>query len=124
MSRVLTDKKMLIKELSIASGFSKDTLRYYEKLGIIRGIQRQDNGYREYDNNALLALEIVHLSKDLGFTLHEIKSHVGQLVYKNIPKSDFKKIMKGKLHEIDKKIEELNQIKGRIHIMIESYSAK
>lgn len=66
---------MKIGELSRQSGFSKDTLRYYEKIGLIQLTkeQRGANNYRIYDGRILQELSLIKRLKKVGFTLNEIK---------------------------------------------------
>ena len=66
---------MRIGELSKISGFSKDTLRYYQQLGFFEGVVRQgENNYREFSMEALEILELIKESKLYGFTLRENKA--------------------------------------------------
>ena len=120
MSREVADKKMLIGELSYASGFSKDTLRYYEKLGILKCANRKNNSYREYGYETLRILEVIHVGKDLGFTLSEIKKFIEDIFYNDPDNKRQKVILRAKLHEIDKQIEELKQVRKRLEIMIKT----
>lgn len=66
---------MLIGELSRRSGFSRDTIRYYEKLALIAvgRDRRADNGYKNYSVEILERLQHIHLLKKCGFTLLEIR---------------------------------------------------
>jgi DNA-binding transcriptional MerR regulator len=120
MSREITDKKMLIGELSHMSGFSKDTLRYYEKIGIIKGVGRKNNSYREYGYETLKILEVVHVSKDLGFTLMEVRKFIEEIFYNDPDRKRQRVILRAKLHEIDRQIEELKQVRKRLEIMIKT----
>ena len=69
------DKKMKIPigKLSERSGASTDTIRYYEKLGVLGKADRAANGYRVYGEEALRVLLFVRRAKVMNFTLEEIK---------------------------------------------------
>lgn len=64
---------MLIGELAQKSGLSRDTIRFYEKEGLIRlgRKQRRENNYKEYDEAALERLQLIKRIKNFGFTLQE-----------------------------------------------------
>ena len=64
---------MLIGELSAKTGLSRDTIRFYEKQGLIRVSrkQRRNNNYKEYPEEVLNRLLTVKRLKGLGFTLNE-----------------------------------------------------
>ena len=60
-------------QISMKTGIPKDTLRYYDKLGMISP-KRHENGYRYYDDNDLSALQYVTVMKYAQFTLSDIKA--------------------------------------------------
>lgn len=64
---------MLIGELSAKTGLSRDTIRFYEKQGLIsvNRKQRRDNNYKEYSYEMLERLLTVKRLKNFGFTLNE-----------------------------------------------------
>ncbi len=66
---------MLIGEVAVQTGFSKDTIRYYEKIGLIKFAkwQRGENNYRQFDETMLHRLFQIKSLKNFGFTLNEIK---------------------------------------------------
>ena len=65
---------LLIGDLARRSGFSVETLRYYDRAGIIRPKRRNpETGYRYYDDSALRALAFIRRAKQAGFTLGEIR---------------------------------------------------
>lgn len=63
---------MRIGELAQRSGLSRDTLRYYERLGLLDFVSRHDNNYREYADEALDKLELIKKGKSIDLTLREI----------------------------------------------------
>ena len=66
---------MKIGELSEQSGFSRDTIRYYQELGLFENhVKRGENSYREFSQEALEILKLIEESKHYGFTLRENKA--------------------------------------------------
>ena len=65
---------MLIGELVERSGLTKDTIRFYEKKGLItlEKKSRRENNYKEYSEQVLEKLMLIRRLKKMGFTLHEI----------------------------------------------------
>lgn len=104
---------MLIGELSKRSEFSRDTIRYYEKLGIlVAGTERRaDSSYKNYPVAALERLHQIRRLKDCGFTLLEIGRLLtpdrNDLACTNLPAQLTEKIGK-----IDEKIKELLEFKA------------
>lgn len=66
---------MLIGILALESGFSRDTIRYYEKIGLLRLPKkaRRENNYKEYSPAILSRLRAIRELKQIGFTLAEIQ---------------------------------------------------
>ena len=64
---------MKIAEFEQKVGLSRDTLRYYEKKGLLSPPKRGENGYRYYGEEQLHELAFIIKGKAIGFTLREIK---------------------------------------------------
>ena len=54
-------------------GVAIDTIRYYEREGLLPEPERRASGYRSYDEGAVRQLRFIRRAKDLGFTLEEIR---------------------------------------------------
>lgn len=104
---------MLIGELSRRSGLSRDTIRFYEKNGLIqvtRG-ERRDNNYKEYSEDVLKKLLAVKRIKGFGFTLREI-ADILQLMEINEATCDkLEETISSKIEWIDEQIRLLNATK-------------
>ena len=70
---------MQIKTLEARSGLPRDTLRFYERSGLITQPRRLQNGYREYDEHTLAELKFISAAREVGFTLAEIKRAIPHL---------------------------------------------
>lgn len=64
--------EMTIGALARAAGVNIETVRYYERRGLLAPPARSGSGYRQYDDDALWRLRFVARAKRLGFTLSEI----------------------------------------------------
>lgn len=64
---------MKIAEFENVMGVSRDTLRYYEKIGLLTPPTREANSYRDYGQTQIQDLHFIERGKALGFTLLEIK---------------------------------------------------
>jgi len=61
---------MTIGELARKADVNVQTIRYYERQGLLLDAHRwPDSGYRDFDDEALLRLRFIRSAKDLGFTL-------------------------------------------------------
>ncbi|TDW28397.1 heavy metal-responsive transcriptional regulator [Cryobacterium psychrophilum] len=65
---------MLIGEVAAVLGVHRQTIRFYEKQGLLRAPHRQLNGYRDYDPTVISRLNFIHSGQAAGLTLAEITS--------------------------------------------------
>ena len=63
---------MKIGELSERTGLTPSRIRFYERIGLLKAVQRQPNGYRTYPTEAVLVLDLVATAQKAGFSLDEI----------------------------------------------------
>lgn len=65
-----------IQDVSRKTGLSAHTLRYYEKEGLIKGVERSNGGFRQYTDEDLEALGLICCLKNTGMSLQEIARFV------------------------------------------------
>jgi MerR family mercuric resistance operon transcriptional regulator len=65
---------MKISEAAAASGCHYETVRYYERIGLLTKPERQPNGYRHYTTRQLGQLRFIARSRELGFSLDETRT--------------------------------------------------
>lgn len=116
-----------IKQTARITGLSTDTLRYYEKEGVIAP-KRCENGYRYYDENDIAALKYIVVMKYAHFTLSEMKSM--EELQKREPgvhcNEIAKQILSGKADQLRKAIlnyQKIEMLFGEILPMIENADA-
>lgn len=97
-----------IGELAKQFGINTDTLRFYEKQGLLMPSNVGNNGYRYYSDNDAQTLGFILRAKAIGFSLNDIKSLLSIEVDKaNNECSDVKELVDDKLAQVTKKIQEL-----------------
>lgn len=104
---------MQIGELSRRSGFSRHTLRFYEKRGLIRSLRRP-NGYRDYPEGILVLLDYIRTAQSLGFTLAEIEDELPTLFAQGLSQHRVAELLRGKLAAIDERISGLTELRERL----------
>lgn len=107
---------MLIGELSKRTGLSRDTIRFYEKQGLIN-VGRRDrrvNNYKEYSETVLKRLLLLNKIKSYGFTLKE-SAEIISLLEANLGTCDqISRAADKKVAVIDRKVKELLQLRGSL----------
>jgi len=116
---------MLIGELSKKTGFSRDTIRYYEKLGLIQTADRAGhfNNYKNYTEAVLKRLLAIRKIKDYGFTLQETQNMLILFEEGVLEHERGNRYIKRKIALINNKIKELYNIKKRLEEIINCNTA-
>lgn len=104
---------MQIGELAAATGLSRDTLRFYEKRGLLAP-RRGGNGYRDYPPEAVQWMRYVRTAQSLGFTLAEIEADLPLLADADASAPRLRDALQGKLREIDRRVEGLVALRGEL----------
>jgi DNA-binding transcriptional MerR regulator len=105
---------MLIGELAAQAEVNIQTVRLYERLGLLKKPRRLPSGYRDYSADAVQLIRFIKRTQKLGFTLSEIKT-LGELrVQGNYSVNDMRDIAQAKLAEIDEKILHLQAMRNAI----------
>lgn len=108
---------MQIGELAEAAGVSRDTLRYYEKRGLLAA-RRGANGYRDYPAEAADWLRYIRMAQALGFTLQEIEADLPLLTAQGggaaATAAALRAALQAKLAEIERRIDGLQALRGEL----------
>ncbi len=104
---------MLIGQLVKQSGLSKDTIRFYEKHGLIEVSrkERRSNNYKEYSNDILSKLITIKRLKNFGFTLNEISGLLDLIEMDEATCNAVSHKISEKVDLLDEKIRELIEIR-------------
>ncbi|WP_454689806.1 MerR family transcriptional regulator [Achromobacter aloeverae] len=65
---------MKIGELAQRTGLAPSRIRFYERIGLLKAVKRQENGYRSYPDDAVLALKLIVAGQRAGFSLDELRA--------------------------------------------------
>ncbi len=110
-----------IGELANKLSVSTDTLRYYEKHGLLEPCSRTATGYRLYNSDNLRSLRFILSAKKCGFTLSDIKDLLSIKIDKtNHSCHDVKSFTEQKLHQVEEKIKELNVIQSSLQQLVQA----
>ena len=88
-----------------------ETLRYYERRGLIPAPKRKASGYRLYSEDYVARIQFIKRSQALGFTLKEIKELLSLRVDPETSCDQVREKAEAKTHEIDEKIKDLQRMK-------------
>jgi MerR family mercuric resistance operon transcriptional regulator len=105
-----TEKKLTIGKLADASKVTVETIRFYERKGLIEQPAKQ-GGFRYYSQDLIKRIWFIKRSQELGFTLKEAKELLELTVKKESKCNDILAKTEVKITEIDAKIKDLKKMK-------------
>ena len=107
---------MLIGEVAQKTGFSRDTIRYYEKIGLIKvgKKNRRANNYKEYPDSVVDQLLMIKKIKAFGFTLKEVEEFLVLDGADLLSCDSVSELIQAKLEFIDRQISSLLAVKSRL----------
>lgn len=113
-------KPLSIGEVAKRSGVGIETVRYYEREGLLSEPERKASGYRQYDPEAVRLLKFIRRAKQLGFTLKEIKSLLTLRETKSATRADVREQAQAKLADIDEKIRDLSNMRSALQTLVDT----
>ncbi len=109
---------MKIGELAQRSGVNIDTVRYYEREGLLPKAARLKSGYRVYDDDDVRRLRFVRRAKALGFTLPEVRELLSFSAQRGDDMGPMRAAAKEKLAAVDLKLAELSRIRQGLEALV------
>lgn len=108
-----------IGEVAKATGIGIETIRFYERKGLLDEPDRKPSGYRQYDESEVARLRFIRRSKELGFTLSEINELLSLWFDTETKCSDVRTKAQTKIEEIEEKVKTLNGMKRSLKKLID-----
>ena len=108
-----------IGKLAKACGVNIDTVRYYERKGLLAPLERTESGYRIYNEESIKRLDFVRRAQALGFTLAEINELLTISESTEADCADIRDYTKEKITEIEDRIADLVKIKESLKALSE-----
>lgn len=107
-------KPLTIGQVARRTGVGVETLRFYEREGLIAEPPRRASGYRQYPEDAVSRVRFIRRAKELGFSLKEIRELLCLRVDPSTTCADIKRRTEAKIAHIEEKIRALQTIQGAL----------
>lgn len=113
-------KKLRISELAKKAKVNIETIRYYERRGLIPEPPRSESGYRQYSEETVERIKFIKSAQELGFSLKEILELLSLRLDPNTTCREIKERAEAKISEIEEKIGVLQRMKKALMKLIET----
>ncbi len=110
---------MTIGQVAKKAGIGIETIRFYERKGLIDEPPRKESGYRQYDAGVVDRLVFIQQAKMLGFTLAEIQELLSLKISPETTSREIKKIAEAKLVDIEAKVKMLRRMQRTLKKLVE-----
>ena len=105
---------LTIGKVAHSAGLAIDTVRYYEREGLLEKPARSASGYRHYRPDVIARLRFIRQAKDLGFSLSEIKELLALRVAPGKSCADVRARARQKIADVEQRIAQLDRVKGAL----------
>ena len=107
-----------IGEVANKSHVGVETVRFYEREGLIALPQRNVSGYRQYSESAIKQIQFIQHAKTLGFSLKEIRELIKLKSTRDARCKSIKSTAKAKIADIQEKIDALKRMKMALEPLV------
>lgn len=114
---------MTIAEVSKITGLTADTLRYYERIGLISNVERKSSGVRDYSDQNLKRIGFLKCMRSAGMPLEKLVEYVNLFEEGEHSVSARKELLVEQKTILDSKIQELEETRTRLNNKIENYES-
>ena len=111
---------MKIGELATRAGVPIDTVRYYERQGLLPQPPRQPSGYRSFQASDVVRLRFVTRAKALGFTLQDVRDLLALSSRREDDMGSLKQAAQQKLAGVEAKLAELTRIRDGLRTLVQA----
>jgi len=111
---------MKIGQVAANVGVNIDTLRYYERRGLLAEPKRRPSGYRDYPADTVPLVRFIKRAQELGFTLAEIEELISfRAVDPARRRSDVRALAEAKIRDVDQKLMRLQSMRAALATLVE-----
>ncbi|WP_096703363.1 helix-turn-helix domain-containing protein [Magnetospirillum sp. 15-1] len=111
------NRGLTIGALGKATSVNIETIRYYERIGLLSQPDRTAAGYRQYSGDDLRRLSFIRKGRDLGFSIEAIRALLRLAEHPEQPCEDADRLASAHLAEVERKIEELGRLRDALREM-------
>jgi Cu(I)-responsive transcriptional regulator len=109
---------MNIGQAAKASGVSAKMIRHYESVGLFRKAARTESGYRQYTAAEVSTLRFIRQSRDLGFSIEQIRELLGLWQDRKRPSRQVRALAQAHIEDLDEKLKELQSMKATLEHLV------
>ena len=110
---------LTIGQVAKQTGIGIETIRFYERKGLIDEPPRRESGYRQYTDDVIRQLTFIQQAKTLGFSLNEIQELLSLRSQPGVSSREIKQMAETKLDDIEQKIKMLKRMQKSLKNLVD-----
>jgi len=111
-------KSYHIGDIARLLGLTADTLRYYEKIGLLPRVSRNGSGLRSYTERDVSRLRFIQRAQKMGFSLAEIAQLLAMRDNPQRARESVRKLTAAKFDEVEARLQELTLLRNEMHLLL------
>lgn len=118
MTKTTIEKRYRIGDMARLLGLSADTLRYYEKIGLLPCVGRSVSGLREYGERDVSRLRFIQRAQKMGFSLAEIAHLLAMRENPQQARDEVRTLTSEKLQEVELHLKDLTLLRDELRLLL------
>jgi Hg(II)-responsive transcriptional regulator len=114
---------MWISEAADQAGVNVQTLRYYERRGLLPKPPRRTSGYRDYRDDSVRTVRFIKRAQELGFSLDEVEELLALRRQSPRNRQRLRSVAERRIQQIDRKIAELERMRAALRTLVHTCQA-
>ena len=115
---------LTIGQLARRAGVGVETVRFYEREGLLDEPPRRESGYRQYEADVVTRLRFIRRAKELGFSLKQVKQLLALRLDATTTAAEVRRTAEAKIADIEAKIRTLQEMKRALEKLTEGCSGR
>ena len=120
----MSDRLLGPRDLARQTGVSTDTLRHYERLGLLPGTWRTSAGYRRYPPATAARVHLIQRALVVGFSLGDLVKVLRERDRGGAPCRKVRALFEERLHDLDRRVEELIALRKELRALATDWDAR
>lgn len=116
----MTRDSLRIGEVAQQAEVNVQTLRYYERRGLLAAPEREASGFRRYPADTVRLVRFIKRAQELGFTLNEIEELATLRKSRSRNRSRVRQLAGAKVRDIEEKIRQLRAMRKALGVLVQS----
>lgn len=117
-------QKLKVSQLARVAGVSSDSIRHYERIGILPKAERSPSGYRMWNDHDVRYFKWIASAKQAGFTLHELTEIFRMYRAGSPPCHAVRDLLRRKIVELDQQIKALSNLRSKLRPVLARWNSR